>query len=53
MQFIQGSTLQEKVDRSGPLPVKEILRIGLQTAAGLAATASSFRAKPTIRTSTG
>src|SRR5262249_6979201 len=35
--FIQGSTLHEKVDRSGPLPVKEILRIGLQTAAGLAA----------------
>src|SRR5262249_22307239 len=37
MQFIHGSTLQQKLDRSGPLPVKEILRIGLQTAAGLAA----------------
>jgi hypothetical protein len=37
MQFIDGLTLQAKLDRSGPLPVKEILRIGLQTAAGLAA----------------
>src|SRR5262249_3415223 len=30
MQFIDGPTLQEKLDRSGPLPLKEILRIGLQ-----------------------
>jgi WD40 repeat protein len=37
MQFIDGPTLQQKLDRSGPLPVKEILRIGLQVAAGLAA----------------
>jgi hypothetical protein len=37
MQFIDGLTLQEKLDRTGPLPVKEVLRIGLQTAAGLAA----------------
>jgi serine/threonine protein kinase len=37
MQFIDGRTLQEKLDRSGPLSVKEILRIGLQIAAGLAA----------------
>ncbi len=37
MQFIDGRTLQQKVDRPGPLPLKEILRIGLQTAAGLAA----------------
>jgi hypothetical protein len=37
MKFIDGPTLQEKLDRTGPLPVKEVLRIGLQTAAGLAA----------------
>jgi WD40 repeat protein len=37
MQFIHGSTLQQKLDRTGSLPVNEILRIGLQTAAGLAA----------------
>jgi WD40 repeat protein len=37
MQFIDGRTLQEKLDRTGPLPLKEILRIGLQVAAGLAA----------------
>jgi serine/threonine protein kinase len=37
MQFIDGKTLQEKLDRTGPLPVTEILRIGLQIAEGLAA----------------
>lgn len=37
MQFIQGCTLQEKLDRSGLLRLEAILRIGLQTAEGLAA----------------
>jgi serine/threonine protein kinase len=37
MGYINGQTLQQKLDRCGPLPVKEILRIGTQTAAGLAA----------------
>lgn len=37
MQFIDGLTLQEKLDRVGPLPVTEVLRIGIQTASGLAA----------------
>jgi serine/threonine protein kinase/WD40 repeat protein len=37
MQFIDGHTLQEKIDRSGPLPLTEVLRIGLQIAEGLAA----------------
>jgi WD40 repeat protein len=37
MQFIAGPTLQAKIDRTGPLPVREVLRIGLQIAAGLAA----------------
>jgi eukaryotic-like serine/threonine-protein kinase len=37
MAYIPGQSLQERVDRSGPLDTKEILRIGTQTAAGLAA----------------
>jgi WD40 repeat protein/serine/threonine protein kinase len=37
MQFIDGSTLQGKLDKAGPLPVREVLRIGMQIAAGLAA----------------
>jgi len=37
MQFVAGHSLQEKLDKSGPLEVKEVLRIGMQTAAGLAA----------------
>ena len=37
MPFIAGSSLQERVDRDGPLSVDEILRIGAQMAAGLAA----------------
>jgi WD40 repeat protein/serine/threonine protein kinase len=37
MQFIAGRTLQDKIDRTGFLPVTEVLRIGLQIAAGLAA----------------
>ncbi|HLW68896.1 MAG TPA: protein kinase, partial [Gemmataceae bacterium] len=37
MQLVQGVSLQERLDQTGPLEVKEILRIGLQTARGLAA----------------
>jgi serine/threonine protein kinase len=37
MQFVQGCTLQDKIDRTGPLPLTEILRIGHQIALGLAA----------------
>jgi len=37
MQYISGQSLQEKLDREGPLGMKETLRIGMQTAAGLAA----------------
>ena len=37
MQFIDGPTLQAKVERTGPLPLKEVVRIGLQIADGLAA----------------
>ncbi|MCR9116979.1 MAG: serine/threonine protein kinase [bacterium] len=37
MQFVAGESLQARVDREGPLDTKEILRIGIQAAAGLAA----------------
>ncbi|WP_165227002.1 serine/threonine-protein kinase [Aquisphaera insulae] len=37
MQYIAGKSLQEKIDREAPLGLKETLRIGMQTAAGLAA----------------
>ncbi|MCA9136313.1 MAG: serine/threonine protein kinase [Planctomycetales bacterium] len=37
MQYVAGGSLQEKLDRQGPLDVPDILRIGLQTAKGLAA----------------
>jgi len=37
MQLIQGETLEKKLAREGKLPVVEILRIGLQTSAALAA----------------
>ncbi len=37
MQLVDGVSLQGKLDREGALGLKEILRIGLQTAEGLAA----------------
>src|SRR5262249_37585576 len=37
MQCIDGVSLQDKLDKHGPAGVTEILRIGLQTAEGLAA----------------
>ncbi len=37
MPYIPGKSLQERLDESGPLEIKEVLRIGLQAAAGLAA----------------
>lgn len=37
MQLVPGRSLQARVDDHGPLGVKEILRIGAQAAAGLAA----------------
>jgi WD40 repeat protein len=36
MEYVNGLSLQERLDRSGPLELKEILRIGMQAAAGLA-----------------
>jgi hypothetical protein len=37
MEFIPGETLQQRIDRIGPLEVAEVLRIGRQIAEGLAA----------------
>src|SRR5262249_45176557 len=37
MQCIAGLSLQQRLDRDGPLQLHEILRIGMQTASGLAA----------------
>ncbi len=37
MPYIDGRSLQDRLNRNGPLEIKEILRIGMQAAAGLAA----------------
>ena len=37
MPYSRGETLQQRLNNNGPLELREILRIGLQTAAGLAA----------------
>jgi eukaryotic-like serine/threonine-protein kinase len=37
MQCVAGLSLQERLDRDGPLELHEVLRIGMQTASGLAA----------------
>jgi serine/threonine protein kinase len=37
MEFIPGETLQQRMDRTGPLDVPEVISIGRQIAAGLAA----------------
>jgi serine/threonine-protein kinase len=37
MSYVAGQSLQQRVDRDGPLPIKEVLRIGMQAARGLAA----------------
>ena len=37
MPFVECESLQQRLDRLGPLDVKDVLRIGLQAASGLAA----------------
>jgi serine/threonine-protein kinase len=37
MEYVPGRSLQERLDDQGPLSLTEILRIGMQTASGLAA----------------
>jgi serine/threonine-protein kinase len=36
MPLISGQSLQERVERDGPMDLKQVLRIGIQTAQGLA-----------------
>jgi serine/threonine protein kinase/WD40 repeat protein len=37
MQYVAGTSLQQRIEQKGPLAVQEILRIAMQTASGLAA----------------
>jgi serine/threonine protein kinase len=37
MEYVPGGSLQDRLDRHGPIALAEVLRIGMQTAAGLAA----------------
>src|SRR4029078_12326203 len=37
MAYVKGMSLQERIDRTGPMAPTEILRIGMQAAQGLAA----------------
>jgi WD40 repeat protein len=37
MEYVAGQSLQQRLDRTGPLVLAEVLRVGMQTAAGLAA----------------
>ncbi len=37
MQLVDGPSLQQKIDQVGPLPVRDVVRIGLEMAEGLAA----------------
>jgi serine/threonine protein kinase len=37
MEYVPGRSLQDRLDKDGPLGLQEVLRIGMQTAAGLAA----------------
>ena len=37
MECIDGQSLQQKIEQDGSLEIKEILRVGMQTASGLAA----------------
>ncbi len=37
MQFVPGENLQDRIDRAGPLELRETLRIGVEIALGLAA----------------
>jgi formylglycine-generating enzyme required for sulfatase activity len=41
MEFIPGETLQRRLERTGPLPTREVLHLGRQIAEGLAAAHAS------------
>src|SRR4029077_14856490 len=50
MEFISGESLQKRLDRTGRLQLKEILRIGQQTASGLAAAHAQGLIHPGVET---
>ena len=37
MEYLEGQSLEQRISKTGPLELNEILRIGMQTAGGLAA----------------
>jgi WD40 repeat protein len=37
MQMVSGESLQQRLDRAGALPMRDVVRVGVQIAAGLAA----------------
>jgi hypothetical protein len=37
MEYVEGASLQDRLDRGGPLPPEEILQIGIEMATGVAA----------------
>jgi hypothetical protein len=37
MEFVTGGSLQQRIDEGGPIELKELLRMGVQVASGLAA----------------
>src|SRR5262249_43462504 len=49
MQHVSGVSLQERLDRGGPPELQEILRIGMQTASGLAAAPPQGRIRRDIK----
>src|SRR5262249_24378813 len=51
MEYVCGETLQQKLDRVGPLEVPEVLRLGQQIARGLAAAPEPGLIHPDIKPS--
>src|SRR5262249_44715391 len=49
MHYVAGVSLQDKISSCGPLPVAEVLRIGTQTAAGLAAAHAQGLIHPDVK----
>src|SRR5262249_28461216 len=49
MEYVPGGSLQDRLDRHGPPALPEILRIGMQTAAGLAAAHAQGLGPPDVK----
>src|SRR5260370_14671965 len=48
MQYVAGESVQDRLDRAGPLEVAPVVRIGMQTAAGLGAAPAPGASHPDI-----